>query len=543
MNKGFRSLSDRIIESLFARSPLLATTYGVHSHDRELDRLDLQARLAHRAEVRDQLRELKAYEIASLSHTEQMDLSVLQGQLQVLLRWDEDIKVYERDANRYLVRLLDALFHAAVREYSPELERGKALLKRLQQLPAYLDTAAQNLRQGYDLPAVWTEIAVETADGADRFFRETLLPFAARCGKIQEELSDATEGARRSLLRFRAFLQNDLLPRCDGAFAVGRDFFEFLLEKEHGLHLKCKDLLLLGEDSVASIRGEMERAAKEISTRKSLGDVIRDIRREHPKADKLLDAYRRETERARDFVVSRELLTLPENDRLSVVETPPFARPTVPYGGYVAPAPFESKQEGLFWVTPVDPELKAAEVRQRLEEHNVYELPLMAIHEAYPGHHVQTLYANRASSKVRRVFWTPVFSEGWALYCEELALAHGYSDDPKVRLMGLKWQLMRACRVLVDVKLHLQQMTFAEAVDVLTSVAGVDRTSALAEVKRYTLTPTQPMSYFVGKREIERLRDDYRSHRGERFKLKDFHDKLLGYGSVPPAFIRDAMLH
>lgn len=542
MNKGFRSLTDRVIETLFEISPFYATAMGAHQYDHLLDRNDADARAAARAQQKDALRELKTFENAQLTHAEQVDLSVLSGLLQVSIRTDEDQKPAERNPDYYVSSLLSALFTMVARDYAPHEERARNVLERLRAVPQYLETAAQNLKDGYDLPRVWTEVAIETLEGADLFFRESLAPFANKSGEIAEELADAVEGTRRLLIRFRTFLRDDLLPRCDGSFAVGRDYFEFLLEKGHGVSLKAKDLIPLGEEAIVSTRAEIERTAAEIAPKKKVEDVLADLKKHHPSADKLLQTYKKEMERARDFIVKKDLVTMPEKESLAVVETPAFYRAVLPYAAYMPAAPFESKQEGFFFVTPVEKNGGAEKRQEQLEGHSNAAIALIALHEAYPGHHLQFSFANRVSSKVRRISQTATFAEGWAVYCEEMMYEEGFYHDPRVRLEQLRKLLWRACRVVIDVKLQLQQLSIDEAVDMLVAVAGLERVNAVAEVKRYTLSPTQPLSYLVGKREIMRLRDEYRQQKGEKFKLKEFHDKLLSQGTIPLSLVKDALL-
>jgi uncharacterized protein (DUF885 family) len=245
-------------------------------------------------------------------------------------------------------------------------------------------------------------------------------------------------------------------------------------------------------------------------------------------------------DRARDFVNKKDLVTIPDGEKLTVTETPAYVRSVIPYAAYLPPAPFESRQEGFFFVTPIDKSAPTDKRHDQLEGHSG--VAVTAVHEAYPGHHVQLLHANKATSKVRKVFGTSTFCEGWALYCEDLMHEEGFYSDPKLRLLQQKDLLWRAWRVVIDVKLHLQQMSTEEAVDTLVDQAFLERGNAEAEVKRYTLTPTQPMSYLIGKREIRAIRDEYKQQKGERFKLKEFHDKLLSFGTVPLSLVRDAML-
>jgi uncharacterized protein (DUF885 family) len=135
-----------------------------------------------------------------------------------------------------------------------------------------------------------------------------------------------------------------------------------------------------------------------------------------------------------------------------------------------------------------------------------------------------------------------VFVEGWALYCEEMMYETGYYPDAQTRLMQLAMQLWRACRVVIDVSLHDGTMSFDDAVNLLVDTAKLERVNAEAEVRRYTQSPTQPMSYIIGKIEILRLRDDYRKQQGAAYNLKEFHDHLLSYGSIPIGLVRSLML-
>src|SRR5262249_53572857 len=137
-----------------------------------------------------------------------------------------------------------------------------------------------------------------------------------------------------------------------------------------------------------------------------------------------------------------------------------------------------------------------------------------------------------------------LFIEGWAFYCEEMMDREGFLTDPRGRLMRLAEQLWRACRIVIDVGLHCRALAFDDAVTMLVDVARMERPNALAEVQRYSQSPTQPMSYLMGKREILRIADEYqaRGAAADRpFTLKQFHDELLACGSLPPRLLRLAL--
>jgi uncharacterized protein (DUF885 family) len=198
-------------------------------------------------------------------------------------------------------------------------------------------------------------------------------------------------------------------------------------------------------------------------------------------------------------------------------------------------------QKGFFFVTPVDSSIPAEKQEETLRGHSSYGIPVTALHEGYPGHHLQLVHANTSHNKLRRLLGSAVFVEGWALYCEEMMREAGFFSDPRARLLQLKDQLWRACRVIIDVGLHTKQMDYEQAVALLVNDAKLQKVHAEKEVTRYTFTPTQPLSYLIGKKQILELKDDYRKKLGTEFKLKDFHNRLLSFGSIPICLIRKSL--
>jgi uncharacterized protein (DUF885 family) len=154
---------------------------------------------------------------------------------------------------------------------------------------------------------------------------------------------------------------------------------------------------------------------------------------------------------------------------------------------------------------------------------------------------LQLTVAAKLPSKVRKVFGNNLFVEGWALYCEEMMWEQGYWDDLRVRLFQLKDLVWRAVRVIVDVGLHCKGMSFNEAIHWLVSEAHLEHANAVAEVRRYTASPTQPLSYLTGKMAILKLRDEIQKRQGSSFSLKEFHDKLLQAGGLPIRLVEDLM--
>ena len=178
---------------------------------------------------------------------------------------------------------------------------------------------------------------------------------------------------------------------------------------------------------------------------------------------------------------------------------------------------------------------------EMLRENDHGDIVDTAVHEAYPGHHLQLSFAAKNPSKIRKAYDAAIFSEGWALYSEELMAELGYYTDEE-RIMQLEWTLVRAARIVIDVGLHTKGMTFDEAVRFLTDKVHLEHELALSEVKRYSMTPTQPLAYLTGREAIFAIREKYKAREKEAFTLKRFHQELLTRGTLPPGLLERELL-
>jgi uncharacterized protein (DUF885 family) len=166
----------------------------------------------------------------------------------------------------------------------------------------------------------------------------------------------------------------------------------------------------------------------------------------------------------------------------------------------------------------------------------------VSVHEVYPGHYVQFLYAPQFPSKVRKVFGAASNAEGWAHYCEQMMLDEGFhADDPHYRLAQLQDALLRDVRFIAGIQMHSQGMSVADAQKLFEREAYQPPPVALSEAKRGTSDPTYGY-YTMGKLMILKLRDDVRAKRGAAFTLQGFHDEFLKLGPLPLPLVRRALL-
>ncbi|MEJ7803450.1 MAG: DUF885 family protein, partial [Candidatus Limnocylindria bacterium] len=203
----------------------------------------------------------------------------------------------------------------------------------------------------------------------------------------------------------------------------------------------------------------------------------------------------------------------------------------IPFAAYYDPAKYDPRPVGTYIVTPPSS-------LEMMREHNRSSISNTSVHEAYPGHHLQLSAAITNPSLVRLFSGAPEFAEGWAFYCERMMKEHGFDATPKGWYIVHTDAIWRATRIILDVQLHRGLIGFDDAVDRLVAETGFERPAALAEVKRYTSTPTYQLSYLFGRHMIEKLKADVQAREGANFELRRFHDTLIYGGTMPVSYAR-----
>jgi hypothetical protein len=472
-----------------------------------------------------------------LPTAQRVDFRLLRSRLAVARAQLEELKDFERNPVLAAETALYGIFLLMARPFAPLEERKEALLARLMSVGDYLEGAAASLGK---VPPLFLEIAAEVNGSGPGFVDEVMRQLARAFPREAERIEHAGSRARVGFLQYQALLDREVRARAGGSVASGERWMDWRLGHEHLVGYTCAELDALGREHIARLHEELDLEAQAIAPGRSWREQIGAARTRHPEPLRVREAYLAEVERARAFVAAKHLAPLPPVD-LDVVDTPVFQRPTTPIAAYLPPAPFDEVQSGWLFVTPVEVG-RPREVQERqLGGHCLAALPLIVVHETWPGHHLQITTAHRHGSRLRRLSDNPLLQEGWALCCEELMHEQGFYTDPVSRLYQLRDLLWRACRVVVDVGLHTGRLAVREAVDFLVEHAMLERSDAEAEVKRYALTPTRPLSFLLGKILLCSLRDETRRRLGARFNLHDFHAALLASGSLPPSLIREEL--
>lgn len=520
-------------------NPVTATHMGDHRWDDRLADASATALERQNAEFHTALDEFQAMDTGGFDLDAGIDHKLVVQLFAYLIRDHEEIRPHRRNPGLYLEEILDGIILLLLKEFAALPDRLRSVLGRLREAPRVLADGRQNLLPA-EVPPAWAEVALEQAQQAPGLFAGLLPSMAAQAApELAAEFVEAGRAAAEAAQAYAAFLQDEVLPRAAGDFAAGRALFDAKLREEHMVDYDADELLEIGWTQFRHTQELMEAVAEEIDPDKTVKELLEKAKADHPTAEGLLQAYRDAMADIRRYVIDHDLVTIPEDESLRVVETPVFLRPIIPFAAYISAGILEARQDAIFIVTPVDADAPPEQQEQTLKGHFWAKLPVVALHEAYPGHHLQLTWANRQKTIPRRMgsFLATLFIEGWAFYCEELLEAQGYIAEPVQRLGRLSGQLWRAARIILDVSLHTRGMTVAEAVDFLVEKCQLEPANALAEVRRYTQTPTQPQSYLMGKLAILDLIDDYRSANPD-LTLREMHDALLGCGSLPPRLMR-----
>ena len=522
-------LTRSYFDVLWHLDPVSASQAGVAGHDGRLGRYGAATLGPHLAALKALASSLEEAAVDGLE--QEIDRTALLNDVRVHVARFERERPQARNPEFWLSHLMNGLYVLLARhDRSPE-HRARALTERLEDIPAFLDDARATLT---DPVRVFCETGRLMTAGGFSLVREAGAAAGPAAG--DDRVAAAVRAAGAALETFALDLERWSESAGDG-FALGEAGFNFRLHYEHVLQDTAPELWRYGHRLKEEVEADLAARARRLDGRRPWQEVMARLRQDHPAAAELVPAYAAAMTKARSFVETRDLAPIPAG-ALEVVPTPEFLRPLIPFAAYDSPGAFSTERTGRLYVTVpragLDPALEA----RALGDHCRWEVSATALHEGYPGHHLQIMHAQAQASPIRKIVATPLTIEGWALYCEELMAEQGFYETEEERFFQRVHLLWRALRILLDVGLHTRGMTVAQGVDQLVNELGVDRANAEAEVRRYCAWPGYQLCYAVGRRELLTLRDDFRRSRGSSVTIRAFHDAILPYGGLPVALIR-----
>jgi uncharacterized protein (DUF885 family) len=504
----------------------------------ELRPVSAEAFLDEIASDRELLDQVRAVDAAVRPLEAAIDRKAVIGILESEIHGAEQRRLWENDASLYVpARQIGRLMERQAVE--PAAERAVSLQGLLAKIPERLEHAKRNLKNP---PPRFTEGAVFKTEGTLASLREGAATLADQPTVNREAYMKTVDATIQALAAYLAFLETDLLPRSTGSWAIGKEQYDYILQHRWHLDADADAILARGRAAFEETEALAQEVAARIEPGKHWSEVYERLKDEHPTADGIKQAYQEDIDAAQAFVREHGIVTLPDGERVVTVDTPPAMRRSSPFGTFQSVDPFGDGLEGQLVLTPIEDWMTPEQQAERLRSHHDAWIPIIAVHEAYPGHHVDALKTRENPRLLRKVVREPIFSEGWGLFTEELMYEAGFLTGDDVRLTQLRNRLWRAARVILDVSLHTGQMTFEEAVDFLAERVRFERYAAELEVGMYTERPTSVLGYLIGMQDIMDIREEWIERFGEPSPPSEFYDPLLTVGALPPVLVRASLL-
>ncbi len=529
----FDKLTDDALYGALALSPVAATQNGYHEHngmplDEMLDDysqagIDGQRKFYEAIQAR-----VDSLNPASLDKEQQADLDIIKNQLKLQLLDLNTIQSFKHNPTVYVELAGNALFNPFLLEYAPKEQRFHHIVKRLEKMPALFQQAKANL---VDAPEVWNRVAVEENNGTIDLVDQTLR--AQVPGASKADYDRAAKGALAAMKDFNTFLQKDLSKKTSD-WRLGKENYAKKFEYVLVTGKTPEQLLAEAEADLKTTRQEMEKVAAP----KSVKEALDEIAKQHANPDTYMAEAKKALAQATDFVRDKDLLTLPPRSNLAVIETPQFMRGIYAVGGFNAAPPLQPELGAFYWITPIPKTWSKDRIESKLREYNNYGVQHLTIHEAMPGHYVQLEYANDVQPKSRRllrnIFGNGPYIEGWAVYTQQLMTDQGYLDNSPGMRLTLGKQLLRVlANTILDVRLQTMGMTDQQALDLMINDTYQEKEEATAKLQRAQLSSCQLPTYFAGWKGWLQVRDHYQQKQGNKFSLKEFHERALKESAVP----------
>ncbi|MEV6152955.1 DUF885 domain-containing protein [Nonomuraea sp. NPDC052129] len=511
---------DEFLKWYFSGRPVVASTLGADGYDHTLGDFTAAAFAAREREEIVWLDRLSRLETPTPDDAIDRDLvlSQLRGSI-ALASWPD----WRRDPAVYLSAIFTSMFTPFQRRLKPEPELVAAALSRLAEVPDVLAACRANLDAELAAPLLVQRGLGQARTG--RNFLTKTIPSMVTDPELRARLASAAEPAAAAFDAFVTFLEEF---NCGGTWRMGERLYSTLLRERELLGYGAAELHKKGEAAWASLDARMREVTRRLNGTEDWRAAMESLMDDHPAtlADMRAE-YEAETHRAREFVRERDLVTFPEGEECLVLPSAEYTRPVLAVAHYLSPPPLSSSRTGVFFVPYTPDGFTEEQVRQRLRTNSRAQMPSIAVHEAYPGHHWHLSHMASNTRTVRNVFRTPYFTEGWALYVEKVLHEQGYFDTLATELAHLDCRIFRAARIVVDTALHCEDMSIEEAETFMATKASLSPGTAQGEVNRYCAWPTQAPSYLTGAIEIDRIRESYDG------SLKSFHDKIAGSGGLP----------
>jgi len=512
--------------------PVGSSDSGLHTWDDRLTDYSA-AKTAERAQhVRKLLDQVRALQTAKWPKDDRIDWMLFRSQLEGADFNSRVLQSEKTDPQVYAGECANAIFSLLKKEYDAPRKRALAATARLRQMPAMLTEGERNLQKPVKL---FAELAIASARAIDPLFKESLMTLGRDLPPNErDDLVKARDAALTAIHGFADRLEKRL-PSMVAFAPMGTANYNYYLKRVLLLPMDAPQVEMLGRTELARYR-----ALESLLPDPSLADP-NPARSKNipPDQASFLAAYESRQQEMIAFLKEHQLVTIPDYlGRFEIRQLPEAFKPTSPGGFMNPPGVYDQDPSGFYFIPTYDPQSKNFYIRAAIEDPR----PILG-HEGIPGHFMQLSIANHLTDEIRRQHGDGVFVEGWALYGEEMLMRTGlYPENSAAQGQILRLSRYRSARIGVDVNLHTGKWTFEQAVNYFMEGGGLDRESATGEAAGAASSPTQKISYIVGKWQIMNLLGRYRDKAGANFRLGQFHDDLIKSGSLPLSIVEWILL-
>ena len=526
-----------------SQSPVYATAMGVKGYETLWRDNSLEAIGARRSHNKETVNTLKGFKKEDLSETNQLNLRLFTDLAKKELEIDQFNRHLLPFSHRGGIQLAhedaETLPFKNPQDYRFWIERLKNLDQRVNQT---IVLAKLGIKKGYKAPKVLMnrvdrQIDLQSRDNVNKnpFFKifinlpdsipdEEKTAIRAEAKKVIEEV------VIPSYQLLGKYFKDEYLPQSRGTVGLydipdGRKLYEVLAKSFTTTNLSPKEIHQIGLDEVQRIRGEMEVVIKELEFEGSFKDFLTFLREDerfyYKTSEELFEGYLAVSKR-----IDPELVKLFGNlprTPYGLRAIPEESAPDTTTAYYMSPSP-DGLRAGYYYVNLYKPETRPK-----------FEMEVLSVHEAVPGHHLQISLAMEMGEMpmFRRVSPYTAFVEGWGLYSESLGYDLGLYKDPYSKFGQLTYDMWRAVRLVVDTGMHYYEWDRQKAIDFFLDNAGKSELDIINEIDRYIVMPGQALAYKIGQMKFLSLKQKARTELGEEFNIRDFHDTMLSQGALP----------
>jgi len=542
-NEKFLSFLEKEWQWELEQNPVYATAMGVKGFETQWPDNSLKGIKLREAHIQDSLVELQKYDSNKLNKTNQLNLRLYTQLTQTALNISEYNRYLFPFNHRGGVQLAheaaESLPLKTLEDYRFWIERLKNLDKRIEQT---ISIARLGLEKNYKAPKVlmervYRQIKIQSRQNVEdnpfyQVFKE--LPSTISFEDQKALRKNARQTIKDKIIPsykvLEEFFRTEYLPQTRLTVGLydtpkGKELYEQLAKSFTTTNLTPSEIHNIGLREVARIRGEMEEVIKEVRFEGSFKEFLVFLREDkrfyYDTAEELFEGYLAVSKRIDPELVAL-FGTLPRTP-YGLRPIPMESAPDTTTAYYMPPAP-GGLRPGYYYVNLYKPETRPK-----------YEMEVLSVHEAVPGHHLQISLAMEKEDMpmFRRVSPYTAFVEGWGLYSESLGYELGLYTDPYSRFGQLTYDMWRAVRLVVDTGMHYFEWERQKAIDYFLENAAKSELDIINEIDRYIVMPGQALAYKIGQMKFAALKETARKELGVKFDVRKFHDLVLSEGAIP----------